>query len=497
MKYVALISIFLIAISATLPQNFLAYSSYWIYAAQSVTFAFYIAPKIKSINFFFLPSLFSLLYFELNLTLGGYLVPRGYGWDKQFQENVLGINSYHTIVPYLLICNLVLFVVTSISLRKLNIEQKFIRLKPEALAVYIPVEKSTHADHILSFLMIAAFSVFAALDYLDIDTFLTGWAFSFELAIMALHLTRANITRSKFRYLFYAVYAVLMSATDFDNKREIIMSVLMIIFLESYFSRKKVNLGIGGILGIGASFLVVFVLICVASIMRGYGDYHPANLLQAVMLVPKYLTSDGFIDFITDNLELNYSYGVALTAFNMVLEKHMDFQWGKELLKLVVFPIPRDIFPDKPMNVLQTFTLSYDPNYAEQEGSYPVMFLSEMFVNFHVAGALAVAAVFTGLDHIYIAWRRINKLSFLGLSYLFLIFTVPEFARGSGFDNYVFCYFAAAPFFFVAARALVKKTKRKSSGLQPTVVAGRLAIPGPLATGGLARPIVGSAAGRA
>jgi len=157
------------------------------------------------------------------------------------------------------------------------------------------------------------------------------------------------------------------------------------------------------------------------------------------------VASENFVNGLTDNLELNYSYGSAVTAMGMMLDGRIDTQYGASLAKLFFLPIPRDVLPEKPESVMQIFTREFAPHWQEEGASLPVMSPAELFINFHYGGLLALAIIWFLLDQCFLGFQSAKPRTFSSLSFLFLLITVLLLARGSGIEQYALYYLLAAP----------------------------------------------------
>jgi hypothetical protein len=184
--------------------------------------------------------------------------------------------------------------------------------------------------------------------------------------------------------------------------------------------------------------------VATASILRGYGGFPVSGLFDAMKYVPAYITSDLFVDGITDNFELNYNYGVAITSLELLMDGRLDYQYGMSFIKVFFLPIPREILEWKPESVLQLFTREYAPSWWVVGGSMPVMFASEMFINFSYFALIPIAIVLRFLDGLFVYWNGADKLSLGAMSAVFLVITVLMLARGSGVEQYILYYAVAA-----------------------------------------------------
>lgn len=441
-----LLQVALVAVGVILPNDMLAMNGWCLFAIQGLSLISYLLPRIRYVKNLFLPSFFVLVYASVNLSIGGFLVPRGYGWDKQFAETARNITTYNTIVPYMLLTNVMLLWATLGSLRRMD--------RGFATSYFRhPVgEGSGAATQSLSERVAAAIkdgvylALFAAVSLSNVYS-----AFSLQLALMVLHLSSPAVRQHPRRFVLYALYLMSLLAFSYENKREIAVALFLLVFLETYHRRQRLNLSLRAIsLGIaaGVSFLM---LILAASLLRGYGDVPVASIIEAVKLIPAYMSSDFFIDGVTDNLELNYSYGAAVTAIDLVLSGRLDLQFGASIAKVFFLPVSRDVVPWKPESVIQLFTREYAPAWWAEEGSIPVALRSEMFINFHFAGVLAYALMFAALNRIFEAIDRLPIRSVRASSCIFLSISVLFFARGSGIEQWILYWLIALPVFLAHA----------------------------------------------
>jgi len=455
-----LLQVALVAAGAVLPNDVLAMNGWWLFAIQGLSLLLYLLPRIRYLKDLFLPSFFVLVYVSVNLSIGGFLVPRGYGWDKQFAEAALQITSYNTIIPYILLTNLLLLWTTLSSLRRMRkgyATSHFLRSVGRGPGA---AEWSTAERLAAVFKDGTYLTLFVAVSLGEVYS-----SFSLKLALMILHLSSPAVRLRPRRVVLYAFYLVLLLAFSYENKREIAVGLFLLVFLETYHRRLRLNLSLRSIgLGVAAG-LCFLVLVLAASLLRGYGDVPVASIVEAMKLIPAYVSSDFFIDGVTDNLELNYNYGAAVTAMDLVLGGRLDFQYGASILKVFFLPISRDVVPWKPESVMQLFTREYAPAWWAEDGSIPVALLSEMFVNFHFAGVLAYGVIFALLNRAFEAIDRLPMRSVQASSFVFLSITVLFYARGSGIEQWIVYWLVALPVFVVHA------------GIRAASVVSRLSLP--------------------
>jgi len=429
---VIFLNLIAVGLAVVLPNDFLMWHSYTLYGVQIFTILPYLSRKARFSKNLFLPTFFVAIYYLVNLFLGSYLIPRDYGWNKEYTSVLLRIENYNIIVPFLLLSNLILFILSIQSFHDLNKATFFMpsekRLRDKSLSHYRQL--------IVSFLYCI---IFFAVSYFDVYS-----AFSFQLAILILHTSTLSRQKNKFRYLIYVFYVVILLGFSYENKREIAMALFLLVFFEAYYRRHTLRMTFKNIVRYVSIVLFFFCLVLTASILRGYG-FEATSVISAVKYLPDYIVSDIVVDMLVDNFEINYSYGSSVTSIDMVIEEDIKYQYGASLLKILFLPLPREIFPGKPKSVMQLYTQVYRPDLWSIDGSLPVIFASEMFINFHYFGLLIYGFVFYILNKLFLTFHLTPPYCFKSYSAIFLFMTILMFARGSGIEQWLLYYLLAVP----------------------------------------------------
>lgn len=445
MKVILISNIVILIFACFLPNYFLAYNSFIIFGFQFIALIPFLLSKLRYLKNFFLPSFFILLYYLINESLGAFLVPRGFGFNNWFEPYLAKIENYNLIVSYLVVCNFAIFMVCLRTLKKLYI-----------IDSYSPTQNLKLLNYNFLLDIVRIFSciiMFVFFSYINIYSL-----FSFQLAIIIILCSYLAYFKKSIRFLIYLIFLVLMVKFNFENKREVVISLFSMIFLEVYYSRiklqftlKKLTLYFGGI-------FLFFFLVLSSSILRGYGSYGADTFSTAITYLPDYIQSDIFVDGVTDNLELNFSYGTGMSAMDMIIKGDLPYQYGYTLLKLFFLPIPREMISFKPESIMQMFTMKFYPSFWAEGGSLPVILPVDMFINFHFLGFLATGIIVSILDFFFVKFHQFRKRSFFYFSFIFLFITIIVFARGSGVEQYILYYAVIIPFliFYILFRIFIK-----------------------------------------
>jgi hypothetical protein len=259
-----------------------------------------------------------------------------------------------------------------------------------------------------------------------------------------------------------------MIVFNFENKREVIVALFAVFFLEAYHQRWLIQFTLSKIISYLIGITLFFVLIFTTSILRGYGEYGAKTLFSAASYIPDYMTSDIFVDGLTDNLELNYSYSTAVTSMDMVIKGEIKYQYGLTILKIFFLPIPRDVFPDKPGSIMQIYTQKYQPDFWDEGGSLPVILPADMFANFNILGIIPFILICLCLDVFFIRFHLATTRGIKYFTYFFLFITILFLARGSGLELYFLFYIFAFPFLIIYTVASIIFLKKVNKDLAIT-----------------------------
>lgn len=433
MKYFLIIfNLILIVVSIFIDNEFYKYNGYQIYFLQFLVNFYFLFLKLKvRLNDFFLPSFFSYLFVSVNMILGGYLVPRGYGFFKNYREEVLKIEHYQLFIPYILFSLFVLALLSYIYMVKIR--------KNQITQISAKVKKIDTKFIFILFL-------------LYLISLVVGLPVGVQIGFLIIIIYNILFVFKKFyfRYLFYIVILFFSLKFYSFDKRNIVVVLFLIVFYETVVLKSKPISNIKAIFSIFILGLLFMFLIISASINRGYGNYKINNFLDLITSAQDYLKQDIFIDAITDNLELNYNYGATFTALNYLENGKVNYQFGLTLIKPLFYFIPREIFSEKPQSFMQRFTEQYIPGGWKDGESLPVNFIVELYGNFHYLGLFALYFFYIFFNNMYLyIIKNLNKLNFKLYTCLFFVITHLFFIRGSGLDLYILYYLFSIPCYLI------------------------------------------------
>lgn len=419
------INLFLSIFVFFVDNNFLLNNGYLFFACQHLVNFIFLFTRIKFAYSLFMPSFLVLIYMAISQIFGGYLLPKDVGWDKSFADHYFSISNLDFILFYLMLFNLILFCLSAFFYDK----------NKKDYEVFYFSDLGRGALIVIVFLFLTPF-------FLNIP-----WMFPFQLALIFLFFTNKKIVKFKYKYLLYLFAILAMLTLNYHNKREVIMVVMSLIFLEFYINKTKIDFKI--ISGLSLIIFISIVFVLIASILRGYGELDNRDLLSAVLYLPKYITGDNFLDSFSDNFELTYTYAVSLISIDFLLNGRLDLQYGLSIIKPLFLLFPRSIFEMKPESIIMVFTKEYNYSMYAQGVSYPVVIPSEFFLNFHIFSLPIFVFIFYILNKMFLSIRKCSVGSgrFIFISYTAIMFFV--FIRGSGLDLLVFNIFLGGFLVFI------------------------------------------------
>lgn len=186
-----------------------------------------------------------------------------------------------------------------------------------------------------------------------------------------------------------------------------------------------------GLFALSASLILPF------SIMRGYGGFGVENFEEAIRYVSIYLASDNFLPALGNNIEAVSFYFHGMNALQMAFNSG-EYLWGETLLNMFFLGSSIYGFEDGLRSSIDVYTFNFDPGFRAIGGSYPVMTLSEFFMNFGIFSLILFPIFLIFLDSV---WRRIQCVSDSTVRFsseASLLTATLLLARGSSFDLFLF-----------------------------------------------------------
>ncbi len=392
----------------------------------------FLLQRVQYVAQLFSPSFLAFLYIGLSYA-GGSSIPRDlYVWV--YHDAITRIDNFSMINGYLLAC---------LSIFALIAAQAFKRSEHVLKKVGQSTSLPNKAQILLSFVLLIVLSF--------IDFYLM-FGFRFGLAvIIAVNLTK--IRRRSWAILGFIILVLVILLTSFQNKREILLVIFLIVFSLSAARQSPFNYSPKNLL-LGFCILsTILMAILAASISRGYGGFETRNPIESLLFIGRYISSPMFFGYFLENIEIVHTYASTIAAIDYTARGEIQLQAGATLIKPLFLPIPREIAFFKPESAISIFTTTLNPSFAATGNSLPVTIPAEVFMNFHFMGPIFLIFAFLVLERVFRAALRAQayQMKFKGYLAIVLAMLPLIMVRGGGFDLYVLTAILSIPAYLTVA----------------------------------------------
>ncbi len=230
--------------------------------------------------------------------------------------------------------------------------------------------------------------------------------------------------RKKILVILLMLITLLILLFISNDRRDYLSYILMIIFMFLY--KEKLNL----LKLFLSSFLSLSIIVYISIAMRS-GD------ASFSILFDNFETFIGIIEVETD---FSILFDDLVYMIEKLLSGKAEYLNGISFIKPLLYPIPREILPDKPETLSILYSKAFNPWFYEQGGSQPITIIGDVFWNFSYFGfvVLFFFGWFLGkADKTYVLFKSSKfSASIIGTLFCF-IFSV---LRGP-FDNFIIIIF--------------------------------------------------------
>lgn len=221
-------------------------------------------------------------------------------------------------------------------------------------------------------------------------------------------------------YWAFAAFSLAMVALQ--GSKSLIFIFVLVLAILYHRLRRRIPLWVGFV----AAPLLFVVLTLYALTAREY------------FAVGEFVTVAGLLDPVSVWNALRVEFlgnFIQLQTMSVLVEhvpRDLSYQFGKTYLSLLTMPIPRGIWPDKPLPSAGVFTLAFWPNnWLNQGTSIPTGGFGEMYLNFGYVGVLAGGALFGRVGRrILLAHQRFPLDPRRALIYALFVAVLPHYVRG-------------------------------------------------------------------
>lgn len=255
------------------------------------------------------------------------------------------------------------------------------------------------------------------------------------------------------RVLVYIAFAEGVTAL-IGNKSSLFVFTLALATLWHILRRR-----IPTLVAVGGA-LVVFTL------MTAYEVVTREYLAVGEFVTVDTSSADSMVDRVGDSFDQNFMQLQTLTLLVDRMPEDLPEQEGGTYAALIAAPIPRGLWPEKPMPSTGVFTLAFWPERWLQNGTtMPPGLVGEMYLNFGGLGVLVGMFMF-GFIHGRVRRRFRRDPTLLNAIWFALIFAlIPHYVRGDSFGPTIMLLSIAVP--ITVASAIVHPQRRHAAPKHP------------------------------
>lgn len=256
----------------------------------------------------------------------------------------------------------------------------------------------------------------------------------FICIVVLMLLIKISKKKLSIRIFGYVLIFTSLSFVLYASKRELIFFIFPILFLEA---RNINKINFKTIVASIFTTILLLLSIIVMSLLRGYGGFIPnSNPFEVIKTIPRYISSENFLKYLFNNLEVNYTFFHTYQAFEYIYQKPEYLLWGESFIKPLFIFLPRSIFPIKPQSIIHRYTEIYSPLYRDKGGSFPINLIAESFFNFHLLGLIIFSLLVISIPKVLKLILSIEN-KHVRMTYMFVYMNLIMLYRGSGIDLYL------------------------------------------------------------
>lgn len=230
-------------------------------------------------------------------------------------------------------------------------------------------------------------------------------------------------------FLLFVIISIILAEIAINNKRLIIFFIISILLVMNY--EKKLNAKM--VFYVVFYAIVLLFMVVLFSIGRGYGNYEYKTLAELLFFVPHYLSSDNFLLYLGNNLEVNYFYFHGVNAVQLVLDGLIELAGGSTILNGILLGWGRTGIDLPIESSIDIYTRAFAYDVRIDGGSFPPNLFAELFINFHFASIILIPISLFLFDRLFL-WIMAGRLTGITIYAPLYLFNFLVLCRGSSFD---------------------------------------------------------------
>jgi len=407
------------------PQDFLKAHTHVVYLAHYLLFLPFLFNARDRAAFLFSPSFLVVSYVCLSFTIGGFAFANGYVLFPKNLGDFRRWEHYNFATFYFMMCNMCAIFAYFLARRGWPVSCP--HHAESSLQPYIP-------QLVIGGILLGVFSVVrVGLSFLGGTGSISVVPRTFGALVICVALVKS---RWRYRFLIYAALLLLFAASQYGNRRIVLLLGLSVLFMEAAHLQ-DLRLSFRRVLTCVVVLALAVVLQMTMTIARGF-DGFKGSYWQTFTKIESFVGLKNVVAYSLKQTEGPTTFFHSYNGLNYVLNDPSLLCYGSTLAKVMFIAVPRPVWPNKPKGMVDIYTSRWDPAFRNRGGSTGINLYAEYFWNFHVLGILCVAPIFYVLNRcffFYLARLRAGNVwpfIYLGVGYNFLLL----YARGHGLDGF-------------------------------------------------------------
>ena len=416
--------VLLICLVLSVPQDFLKAHVHLFYLAHYCLFLPFFFMARDRCAFLFSPSFLIISYISISFIIGGFAFANGYVLFPAQHRAFLRWEHVGSATGYFMVCNLCAALAYYLA-RCGRTDQPILRMGG-SLRKYAP-------QLVVGGVLLGVFSVVSiGLTFLGGSGDFSIVPRTFGFLAVTLVLVKS---RWRFRFVAYMGMLLLFAASEFGNRRVVLLLGLSLLFMEAAHL-VSLRLSFRRILTCVAVVVLAVVLQMSMTVARGLSGFE-GSYWHTFSQLDRFVRLENATAYSLKTTEGPSTFFHSNNAFHYVVADPALLSYGSTLAKVFFVPIPRSIWPNKPNSMGYLYTRYWNREFFNRGGCAGVNLYAEFFWNFQALGLLCVLPLMFLLNRVFFFYlRRIReddawRFLYIGVGYNALLM----YARGHGLDG--------------------------------------------------------------
>jgi hypothetical protein len=414
----------LVCLVFLIPQDILKLHVHYFYLVHYLLFLPFFITARDRCAFLFSPSFLVITYVCISFVLGGFAFSKGYVLLPRNLVDFHRWSQFNAATAYFLACDILAAVAYFLARRRET--GLSLCFRGRSLGLYTP---QLIAGGIL-FLVFSSVSI--GLGMLGGNGDFSIGPRTFGFLVVSVVLTKA---RWRYRFLAYVGLLMLLAASEYDDRRVVLLLALSVIFMEvAHLPHVRLSFRHALVCAIVLAVAVVFQM--TMTIARGLEGFQ-GPYWQTFGQLDRFVSVKNAAAYSLKQTEGPTTFFHSNNAIGYVLDDPSLLRYGSTLAKTLFILVPRPLWPEKPKSMVDIYTYRWNPTWRMRGCSTGINVYAEYFWNFHVFGILCILPIFYFFNRAFFFYLHRLRAGdvwpyvYIGVGYNSLLM----YARGHGLHS--------------------------------------------------------------